>query len=46
LLAQVLLWTPRLRKSAKKLASTAAMFAAVGNVTLTCLVTVKVELAL
>src|SRR6266700_207522 len=46
--AQVLLWTPRLRKSAKKLAknlaNTAAMFAAVGDVTLSCLVGVKVEI--
>jgi hypothetical protein len=43
---QVLFFTPRLRRSAKKLASTAAMFAAVGAVTLSCLVVVKVELAL
>src|SRR5258708_27461962 len=43
---QVLLWMPRLRKSAKKLARTAARFAAVGDVTLTCLVVVKVALAL
>ena len=38
----VLLLTPRLHKSARKLASTAAMFDAVGAVTLTCLVGVKV----
>jgi hypothetical protein len=34
-LPHVLFFTPRLRKSAKKLARTAAMFAAVGDVTLT-----------
>jgi hypothetical protein len=43
---QVLLLTPRLRRSAKKLARTAAMFDVVGDVTLTCLVGVKVEFAL
>jgi hypothetical protein len=43
---QVLFFTPRLRRSARKLASTAAMFAAVGAVTLSCLVGVKVEFAL
>jgi hypothetical protein len=41
----VLLWIPRLRKSEKKLARTVAMFDAVGDVTLTCLVEVKVALA-
>jgi hypothetical protein len=41
----VLFLTLRLRKSARKLARTAAMFDAVGLVTLSCLVGVKVELA-
>src|SRR4051812_24304398 len=47
--AQMLLLTPRLRTSARKLtrnlANSAAMFDAVGDVTFTCLVGVKVELA-
>jgi hypothetical protein len=42
---RVLFSTPRLRKSAKKLTRTAARFAAVGDVTLSCLVGLKVALA-